>query len=174
MNAVNAVIEAVRKPASDADVNQLAQLLLDAVDSNAGVSFVRPLSLETAREFWRGTIDRADPRAVFLVARDAQGIAGTVQLQPAWAPNQPHRADIAKLIVHRRARRRGIGRALMAAIEDRAQAAGFTLLTLDTVVGDPAERLYASTGWHRVGAIPNYALYPDGTPHAAVIFYKNI
>jgi GNAT superfamily N-acetyltransferase len=108
------------------------------------------------------------------VARDDRGIVGTVQLQPAWAPNQPHRADIAKLIVHRRARRRGVGRALIAEIEARAQAANFTLLTLDTVRGEGAEYLYADAGWQRVGVIPDYALDPDGRLCDTVIFYKKI
>jgi GNAT superfamily N-acetyltransferase len=107
-------------------------------------------------------------------ARDEHGIAGSVSLHPAWPPNQPHRADISKLIVHRRARRHGIGRALMAEIEERARAAGFTLLTLDTVRGDPGEQLYANAGWQRVGVIPDYALYPDGRPCDTVVFYKKL
>ena len=91
-------------------------------------------------------------RSVVLVARDAEVIVGTVQLQPAWALNQPHRADVAKLLVHRRARRRGVGRALMAALEQAASESGFTLLLLDTCRGNDAERLYASTGWIHVGS----------------------
>lgn len=109
-----------------------------------------------------------------LVARDERGIAGSVSLHPAWPPNQPHRADITKLLVHRRARRHGIGRALMAKIEERARATGFTLLTLDTVRGDPGEQLYANAGWQRVGVIPDYALYPDGRPCDTVVFYKKL
>ena len=135
---------------------------------------MRGLSIDTAREWWRTTLERANPRAIVLIARDDLGIVGSVQLHPAWAPNQPHRADVAKLIVHRRARRQGVGRALVAAIEAHARAAGFTLLTLDTVRGDAAERLYSAAGWHRVGAIPDYALDPDGTPCDTVIFYKKV
>jgi GNAT superfamily N-acetyltransferase len=168
------VIETLPRPPAASDLDELAALLMDAVDSGAGVSFILPFSVAAAREWWRKTLERADARAIVLVARDEDGIVGTVQLHPAWAPNQPHRADIAKLIVHRRARRRGIARALMTAIEARACDAGFTLLTLDTVVGDPAEQLYATSGWQRVGVIPDYALYPDGRPHDAVIFYKNV
>src|SRR5262249_377915 len=134
-----------------ADLDDLAGLLVDAVDGGAGVSFMRPLSADAARAWWRQTIESSDARAVFLVARDEGGIAGPIQLQPAWAPNQPHRADVAKLIVHRRARGRGIGRALVEAVEARARASGFTLLTLDTVRGDAAERLYAAAGWQRAG-----------------------
>lgn len=152
----------------------MAELLADAVDSGASVSFMSPFSVDAAREWWRATLERADPRAIVLVARDEAGIAGSVSLHPAWPPNQPHRADITKLLVHRRARRRGVGRALMDAIEARAHAAGFTLLTLDTVRGDPAEQLYATAGWQRVGVIPDYALYPDGRPCDTVVFYKKV
>jgi len=147
---------------------------VDAVDSGASVSFMSPLSAGEAREWWRKTADRADPRAIILVARDDSGIVGSVSMHPAWPPNQPHRADIAKLLVHRRAQRRGIARALMEEIERRAQAAGFTLLVLDTVRGDPAEQLYMTSGWQRVGVIPDYALYPDGRPCDTVVFYKKL
>src|SRR5437867_13204957 len=125
---------------------------------------MRPFSVDDAREWWSGTIERADPRGIILVARDESGIVGSVSLHPAWPPNQPHRADIAKLLVHRRARRRGIARALMTGIEASARAAGFTLLTLDTLRGDPAEELYATAGWQRVGVVPRYPLYPGGRP----------
>ena len=168
------MIEALSRPPSPGDLDQLARLLVDAVDSGASVSFMSPLPVDEAREWWRKTIDRADPRAIILVARDDSGIAGSVSMHPAWPPNQPHRADIAKLLVHRRARRRGIGRALMEEIERRAQAAGFTLLVLDTVRGDPAEQLYTTSGWQRVGVIPDYALYPDGRPCDTVVFYKRL
>ena len=174
LQSIIAVIETLPRPPAASDLDELAALLMDAVDSGAGVSFILPFSVASAREWWCTTLERAHARSIVLVARDEDRIVGTVQLHPAWAPNQPHRADIAKLIVHRRARRRGIARALMTAIEARARAAGFTLLTLDTVVGDPAEQLYATSGWQRVGVIPDYALYPDGRPHDAVIFYKNV
>jgi len=168
------VIDVLHRPTATADLDQLAELLADAVDSGASVSFMRPFSVDAAREWWRATLERADPRAIVLVARDEAGIAGSVSLHPAWPPNQPHRADITKLLVHRRARRRGVGRALMDAIEAHAHAAGFTLLTLDTVRGDPAEQLYATAGWQRVGVIPDYALYPDGRPCDTVVFYKKV
>jgi len=122
------VIEAVPKPAAAADLDELARLLVDAVESGASVSFMSPLATSDAREWWRTTLERAHPRAVVLVARDDRGIVGSVSLHPAWAPNQPHRAEITKLLVHRRARRQGIGRALMTEIEARGRAAGFTLL----------------------------------------------
>ena len=157
--------------ATAADVRALAELLVDAVEGGAGVSFLS-LTVEEAEAWWRSLLTASSARATVLVARDAAGIVGTVQLQPAWAPNQPHRADIAKLLVHRRARRRGIAHALMAAIEHAASAAGFTLLLLDTCKGYDAERLYASTGWVRVGEVPGFALNPDGTICDTVFFYK--
>ena len=168
------MIETLPRPASPADLDELAALLVDAVDSGAGVSFMRPLSIDAARAWWDHTLESSHPRAVFLAARDDRGIAGTVQLLPAWAPNQPHRADVAKLIVHRRARGRGIGRALVEAIEAHARDAGFTLLTLDTVRGDSAEPLYAAAGWQRAGVIPDYALSPDGVLCDTVVFYKKL
>ena len=168
------MIEALPRPPSPDDLHQVAELLVDAVESGASVSFMSPFTVDEAREWWRKTVERADPRAIILVARDDSGIIGSVSMHPAWPPNQPHRADIAKLLVHRRARRRGIARALMDEIEQRARAAGFTLLVLDTVRGDPAEHLYMTSGWQRVGVIPDYALYPDGRPCDTVVFYKKL
>ncbi len=166
------MIAPIARPPTPADLDDLAQLLVDAIEGGAGVSFMRGLGLDEARAFWRQTLESADARAIFLAARDDSGIVGTVQAHPAWAPNQPHRADVAKLIVHRRARRRGVGRALVNEVERRARAAGFTLLTLDTVRGDPAEQLYAAAGWERVGVIPGYAFSPDGVLCDTVVFYK--
>jgi GNAT superfamily N-acetyltransferase len=169
------VIERLRLPVSDADLRGLAQLLVDTVESGSAVSFLAPLSVERAEEWWRTTIATASPRAIFLVARDGEGIVGTVQLHPAWAPNQPHRADIAKLIVHRRRRGTGLGTQLMQVLEDEARRVGFTLLTLDTKRGDAAERLYWRLGWIAVGTIPRYGIDPDGTAlHDTVIFYKEL
>jgi GNAT superfamily N-acetyltransferase len=138
------------------------------------VSFLAPLSLADAEEWWREMLSKAHPRAAFLVARDDQGIVGTVQFHPAWAPNQPHRAEVAKLLVHRRERRRGLGRALMRALEARARSGGFTLLTLDAVRGGAAETLYRQAGWISVGIIPKYALSPEGSPTDTVIFHKDL
>jgi ribosomal protein S18 acetylase RimI-like enzyme len=110
-----------------------------------------------------------------LVARDASGILGSVQLHPAWAPNQPHRAEVVKLLVHRRARGQGLGARLILAIEEAASHAGFRLLTLDARAGGAADRLYRRLGWIVVGTIPRYALDPDGvTPHDATLFYKEL
>lgn len=169
-----ATIERLGRDASADDIRSLALLLMDAVASGAGVSFMADLTMVDAEAWWRRTLMTSPERAIVLVARDATDIVGTVQLQPAWAPNQPHRADIAKLIVHRRVRRQGIGRALMAAVEQAAAASGFTLLVLDTCKGYDAERLYASSGWVRVGEVPNFALNPDGSRCDTVFFYKEL
>jgi len=168
------MIERLIPPAGDSDVRALARLLVDAVESGAAVSFLAPLTLEQAEDWWREAISAARLGAIFLVARDPDGVVGTVQLHPAWAPNQPHRAEIAKLLVHRRSHRTGLGTRLMQAIEDAARHAGFGLLTLDAKRGEAAERLYRRLGWTSAGAIPGYALDPDGTPHDAVIFYKKL
>src|SRR5262249_49353700 len=110
---------------------------------------------------------------VVLAAEDAEGIVGTAQIILAQPENQPHRGDLAKMLVHRRARRRGIGEALLVAAERSAQDAGKTLLVLDTA-SDDAERLYAPQGWQRCGIIPNYALRPDGRPCATTYFFKSL
>jgi GNAT superfamily N-acetyltransferase len=167
-------IERLTPPVSEADLRGLAEVLVDAVTSGAAVSFLPPLTVEKAEGWWRKTTGTAHPRTIFLVARDEEGIVGTVQLHPSWAPNQPHRGDIAKLVVHRRSRRSGVGSLLMQAIEGEARQAGFTLLTLDTKQGDGAEHLYRRAGWTEVGVIPKYALNPDGTMHGTVVFYKDL
>lgn len=171
---------------SERDCRALAAVLVDAVDSGAAVSFLAPLAATQAQAWWRKQLEAAHPKAVFLVAREEGGerdagqggageIVGTVQLQPAWAPNQPHRAEVCKMIVHRRARGGGLARRLMEEIERAAWDAGFTLLVLDTKQGCAAERLYEKSGWSRVGAIPSFAVDPDGvTPHATVVFYKDL
>jgi acetyltransferase len=174
MIPADVVIERIGRDAPDNDVRGLSRLLLDAVDSNAGISFLADLTEDEAATWWRSVLSSSSLRAIILIARDAAGIVGTVQMQPAWAPNQPHRADIAKLIVHRRAQGRGIARALMAAIEREAIAAGFTLLLLDTCRGGAAERLYASTGWVRVGEVPGFALNPDGSECDTVFYFKQL
>jgi len=171
----SATIAALVPPPSPADVRALAELLVDAVDSGAAVSYLPPLSVEQAEDYWRDTLGALKARAACLVARDAEGIVGSVQLHPAWAPNQPHRAEVAKLMVHRRARRQGVATQLMQAVEEQARGAGFTLLVLDTKRGDGAEQLYRRLGWTESGVIPNYALNADGaTRHDTVVFYKEL
>jgi len=168
-------IEALALPATDADLRALGALLVDAVDSGAAVSFLGSLSQERAEAWWRETLAGIHPRAVVLVAREAGEIVGTVQFQPAWAPNQPNRAEVVKLMVHRSCRGGGLGARLMRGIEDAARAGGFHLLTLDARRGGAAEALYRRLGWTHAGTIPDFALDPDGvTPHDAVIFYKHL
>ena len=168
-------IERLTSPVGDSDVRALALLLVEAVESGAAVSFLAPLSLARAEEWWRRSLAAREGGPIVVVARDDRGISGCVQLQPAWAPNQPHRAEISKLLVHRRSRRQGLGERLMLAIEDEARGAGFVLLTLDAKRGEAAERLYHRLGWIPVGTIPRYALDADGaTPHDAVVFYKSL
>ena len=168
------MIEVLRTPLSDSETHQLASLLVDAVDSGASVSFLPPLTVGRARRWWSETLAAAHPKAVCLVARDNDGIVGSVQLQPAWAPNQPHRAEVSKLLGHRRARRSGIGTRLMRELERHAATAGFKLLTLDTKRGDAAEALYRREGWTCAGIIPGYALEPSGQAADTVMFYKNV
>jgi GNAT superfamily N-acetyltransferase len=149
----------------------LAAVLCDCVDGGASVSFMAGLTLAEAEAFWRGQAEAADGRAI-LTAEDAEGICGVVQVLPAWPPNQPHRADISKLLVHRRARRQGVAEALMTAAEAAARQMGRTVLVLDTVTGGAAERLYERLDWKRAGVIPDFALMPDGAPCATTVFYK--
>lgn len=167
-------IDRLPQDATDAEVRDLARLLIDAIESGAGVSFMPGLSEAEAERWWRALLTASSPQPVVFVARDHEGIVGTVMLQPSWAPNQPHRADVAKLIVHRRGRRRGIAHALMQALEREAAAAGLTLLLLDTCEGSAAARLYASLGWVRVGVVPGFALNPDRSLCDTVFFYKEL
>lgn len=168
-------IEPLKPPASDHDFKTLARLLVDAVESGAAVSFLAPLTLARAEKWWRSTVAAAQPPAVVLVAREGGQIVGTVQLNPAWAPNQPHRGEISKLLVHRSMQRAGLGTRLMRAVEDAARRAAFGLLTLDAKRGGAAEHLYRRSGWIVAGTIPGFALDPDGTTlHDAVLFYKDL
>jgi GNAT superfamily N-acetyltransferase len=157
----------------DRELDGLSDVLVDCVEAGASVSFMLPMTRAKAQTFWRtvaGSAARGE--RVVLAAEDADGsIVGTAQVILAQPENQPHRGDLAKMLVHRRARRRGIGAALLTAAEQRARDAGKTLLVLDTA-SDDAERLYARGGWQRCGAIPHYALLPDGTPCATTIYFK--
>ncbi|WP_307638846.1 GNAT family N-acetyltransferase [Variovorax paradoxus] len=156
----------------DAHVRQLADVLVDCVEGGASVSFMLPLTRERASAFWRRVgegVERGD--RLLLVAEDAQGIVGTVQLLLEMPENQPHRAEVAKMLVHRRARRQGLGAMLMQAAEQLGRERGKTLLVLDTSSAE-AERLYARLGWMRVGVIPDFALLPDGGPCDTTYFYR--
>ena len=168
------MIERLSTPVSEADLRSLALLLVDAVESGAAVSFLTVTEAQ-ALDWWRKQFGVPASGTIVLVARDDQGIVGSVQLHPSWAPNQPHRADVAKLIVHRRARRRGLGAEMMAAVEREAANAGYRLLVLDSKRGDAGERLYRRLGWNVVGTIPRFALDTDGrTPHDTVVFHKEL
>ena len=155
-----------------AELQGLADVLIDCVQGGASVSFMWPMTLEKAEKFWSGALDsaRRGEREV-IVAEDEHGIVGTVQVVWAQPENQPHRADIAKMLVHRRARRRGVGALLLQAAEHAASAKRKTVLVLDTASHEAA-RLYARAGWQRCGTIPNYALMPDGAFCDTVVFYK--
>jgi GNAT superfamily N-acetyltransferase len=159
----------------DAHIDGLGSVLIDCVEGGASVSFMLPLTRERVVAFWRHVAQgvAAGERAV-LVAEDAQGLCGTVQLALGQPENQPHRADLAKMLVHRRARRRGVGAALVRAAETTARECGKTLLVLDTVTGGDAERLYERLGWVRVGEIPRYALFPQGGFCSTTVFYRNL
>ncbi len=159
---------------TEAELGGLADVLVDCVEGGASVSFMDPFPRDRALSFFRGIAREveAGARALVLVEDDA-GVCGTVQLVLAQPENQPHRADLSKMLVHRRARRRGLGAALLRAAETIAREEGRTLLVLDTA-SDDAERLYARHGWVRVGRIPGYALWPRGGRCDTTVFYKNL
>jgi GNAT superfamily N-acetyltransferase len=158
----------------ESEIRALGDVLIDCVEGGASVSFMSPMTREKADAFWTGVAASvARGERLVLVAEDGAGVmVGTAQVILSLPENQPHRGDIAKMLVHRRARRGGVGAALLAAAENAARAAGKTLLVLDTVTGGDAERMYARQGWQRSGVIPGYALMPDGQPCATTVFYK--
>ena len=154
-------------------LDALAGVLHDCVAGGASVSYLAPFSHEEALAAFESFVAEAEQgRRLLLAAFAGPDLVGTVQVILALPPNQPHRAEIAKLLVHRSARRRGIAELLMEGAEAEARAEGKTLLVLDAVTGDAAARLYARLGWTRVGEIPGYALYPDGRPCDTTIFWK--
>jgi GNAT superfamily N-acetyltransferase len=154
---------------------ELAAVLVDCIEGGASVSFMAPFSHDESCAFFASIEpELASGERVLLAAFLDGELVGTVQVAAAWPPNQPHRADVAKLLVRRSARNRGIGRRLMERAEDEARGQGWTLLVLDTVTGDPAERLYERMAWTKVGVIPNFALYPDGRRCDTTVFYKEL
>lgn len=158
-----------------AAIDALSAVLIDCVEGGASVSFMLPMTRAKAAGFWQdvaASVERGE--RLIYVAEDDAGIAGTVQLVWASPENQPHRADVAKMLVHRRARRRGLGAALLRAAEHGARAHGRTLLVLDTVSGGDGDRLYAAGGWQRVGEIPDYALWPGGGLCATTLYFKSL
>jgi GNAT superfamily N-acetyltransferase len=158
----------------DRVIDGLAEVLIDCVEGGASVSFMSPLTRDRAVGFWREiAADVARGARALVVAEDADGVCGTAQLAFAPFENQPHRADLLKMLVHRRARRQGVGAALLRAAEETARECGKTLLVLDTA-SDEAERLYQREGWVRVGVIPDFALLPQGGLCDTTIYYRKI
>ena len=159
----------------NAQLDGLAGVLADCVAGGASVSYMAPFSQRDAREAFEAVAAEVEQGRRLLLAAFADGeVVGTVQVILALPPNQPHRAEIAKLLVHRSARRRGIAQLLMKRAEDEARAERKTLLVLDTVTGDSPERLYERLGWTKVGVIPGYALYPDGRLCDTTVFWKSL
>ena len=156
-------------------VAALAGVLLDCVQGGASVSFMASLTKAEAEAFFEKVVDGVQRGERILLAAfiDSQ-LVGTVQIILATPPNQPHRADVAKLLVLKSARKQGVGARLMDSVDEASRQAGKTLLVLDTVTGDPAERLYMRLGWNKVGVIPNYALYPDGRYCDTTVFWKQV
>lgn len=158
----------------DAQIEALAGVLIDVVEGGASIGFMLPLTRERAVAFWRRIAeDVAAGKRALLIAEDGQGVCGTAQLVLEQPENQPHRADVSKVLVHRRARRRGVGEELMRAVETTARECGKTLLVLDTASED-AERLYERLGWTRVGVIPRYALLPEGAECSTAFYYRDL
>ncbi|HEY2734034.1 MAG TPA: GNAT family N-acetyltransferase [Polyangiales bacterium] len=157
------------------EIAALSDVLIDCVEGGASVSFVWPMTRAKADAFWLRIADSvARNERLLFVAEDDRAIVGTVQLVIEQPENQPHRADVAKMLVQQRVRRRGVGAALLTAVERGALDAGKSLLVLDTVSGGDGERLYVRGGWQRCGEIPNYALWPDGRPCPTTFFFKRL
>ncbi|PZW38531.1 acetyltransferase (GNAT) family protein [Humitalea rosea] len=169
------VVEALDAAAAASAERRLSEILIATVADGASVSFLPPLAVETARAFWRRIAgDVAAGTRLLLAAWLDGALVGTVQVNCGTPQNQPHRADLEKLLVDPAARRRGVGRALVARAEQAARGVGRRLLTLDTRAGEAAEPLYRAMGWQEAGRIPDYALSADGTPHETVLFYKRL
>jgi GNAT superfamily N-acetyltransferase len=169
-------IEAIDPASYDAAIEGLGALLKDAVEGGASVNFLAGVTADQTRGWWAARSALvADGTITVFVARDREGrIVGSTLLERSVDPNSPHRAEIGKVIVHGSLRRQGLGRALMAAAEERARAEGRWMLILDTVAGSAAAALYESMGWQTVGTIPAYALNVDGVPEAATYYYKDL
>jgi GNAT superfamily N-acetyltransferase len=164
------------KTFGDEEIRALCDVLIDCVEGGASVSFLLPMTEAKARQFWNGVAASAlrGERLVFIAEEPDGRIIGTTQVVWAQAENQPHRADVAKMLVHRRARRAGVGAALLAAAERGALDNGRTLLVLDTVTDSDGYRLYERSGWQRCGEIPDYALWPDGSPCPTTVYFKSL
>jgi GNAT superfamily N-acetyltransferase len=167
------VIVRLAKVLNAAEIDGLGEVLIDCVQGGASVSFMWPMTREKASSYWQdvaASLCRGE-RAVFIAEKE-KAIVGTVQVIWAQPENQPHRGDVAKMLVHRSARKSGLGALLLKAAEDHARSLGRTLLVLDTVTGSDGFRLYSRQGWQPCGEIPNYALWPDGRPCPTTVFFK--
>jgi GNAT superfamily N-acetyltransferase len=161
---------------TERDIQGLSDVLIDCVEGGASVSFMLPIARISADTFWSdvaASVARGG-RVLLIAENDNDEIVGTVQVVFATPENQPHRADVAKMLVKRSFRRLGVGAGLLQAAEQQALECGKTLLVLDTVTGADGERLYARAGWQRCGVIPNYALWPDGRYCDTTVFYKSL
>jgi ribosomal protein S18 acetylase RimI-like enzyme len=162
-------------PEAEAAVPALSAVLVDCVEGGASMGFMQPYSISDAAHYWNDVVRLVSAGATYLFVAEIDGIVlGTVQVGMAQMPNQPHRGDLKKLLVHRAGRNRGIARLLMQAAEEEAAAGGKTLLVLDTATGSPAEEIYPKLGWIRVGVIPDYAMWPEGGLCDTTIFYKRL
>lgn len=161
--------------AADTRIAELADILLDCIADGASVSFMADTTADDAARFWAKVAASVAAGETILLGAEREGrLVGTVQVVGAGKPNQPHRADLAKMLVHRGAREAGVGAALLAAAEAAARARGWWLLVLDTVPGTPAERLYTRGGWVPVGIVPDFALWPEGGLCPTKFFYKDL
>jgi GNAT superfamily N-acetyltransferase len=173
--SATAKIVALDAPVADAALEQLADVLVDCVEGGASVSFMAPFSHAEALTFFRKVAASVAAGDTVLLAAQLDGkIVDTVQLGLDTPPNQPHRADIKKMLVHRSARGHGIGAALMAAVEEEARRHGRWLVVLDTVPGENGHRLYLRAGWTQTGLVPDYALFPDGRLCDTAIMWKRL
>ncbi|RYE28670.1 MAG: GNAT family N-acetyltransferase [Hyphomicrobiales bacterium] len=174
-SAFTASIETLDAKAAEAAIPALAEILRDSVANGASVGFMSWNTTADYERFWRDVAAGvAGGQVILLAARNEDGIVGTAQLHPTAKPNQPHRAEIAKVLVHSRARRQGIGEALMQRAEAIARENGRDLLVLDTDEHSAARRLYNRLGWTEAGTIPRYALMPDGADCGSTFFYKSL
>jgi GNAT superfamily N-acetyltransferase len=170
---VSVVVRQLSAEEASTHLDALADILADCVAGGASVSFMPPFGVDEAKAWWPGVIASVERGDTVLFGGFVDGVLrATAQIGMDGPCNQRHRGDVKKMLVHRAARRRGLARSLLQALESEAQARGLTLLTLDTGVGGEAEHLYAACGWTRAGIIPNYALWPDGRPCDTIIFWK--
>ncbi|HEX4597072.1 MAG TPA: GNAT family N-acetyltransferase [Burkholderiaceae bacterium] len=173
MSSTGLVVQRV-STVTPAQLDGLVQLLIDCVEGGASVSFMHPLSEDKARAFWRRVIDGvANGQRALVIAQQDDAVVGTVQLVLDQPENQPHRGDLSKMLVHRRARCQGVGAALLRQAEDAARESGKTLLVLDTASRD-AQRLYERMGWQRCGHVPDYALLPFGGLCGTTFYYQRL